>query len=89
MSGPDLQVFTLKFLVLKKCFFHFFWVKKMFKKCVVKKDIVQLFSADAIVFPKNFFDPEKVKKWASKVAHNRPRPFYFTVQRKPEPTAQI
>ena len=32
-----------------------------------------------------FFDPEKVKKWASKVAHNRPRPFYFTVQ--PRPTA--
>ena len=24
-------------------------------------------------------DPEKVKKWASKVAHNRPKPFYFTV----------
>ena len=34
---------------------------------------------------KFFFDPEKVKKRASKVAHNRPRPFYFTVQ--PRPTA--
>ena len=34
---------------------------------------------------KNFFDPEKVKKRASKVAHNRPRPFYFTIQ--PRPTA--
>ena len=33
----------------------------------------------------NFFDPEIVKKRASKVAHNRPRPFYFTVQ--PRPTA--
>ena len=35
------------------------------------------------VFKKNlkyFFDPKKVKKRASKVAHNRPRPFYFTVQ---------
>ena len=32
-----------------------------------------------------FFDPEKVKKRASKVAHNQPRPFYFTVQ--PRPTA--
>ena len=32
-----------------------------------------------------FFDPEKVKKRASKVAHNRPRPLYFTVQ--PRPTA--
>ena len=40
------------------------------------------------VFKKNlkyFFDPEKVKKRASKVAHNRPRPSYFTVQ--PRPTA--
>ena len=36
---------------------------------------------------KRFFDPEKrkSKKWVSKVAHNRPRPFYFTVQ--PRPTA--
>ena len=47
---------------------------------------MQLFSADAIVFSINiFFDPEKVKKRASKVAHNRPRPFYFTVL--PRPTA--
>ena len=50
---------------------------------------MQLFSADAMVFSKKklkyFFDPEKVKKRASKVAHNRPRPFYFTVQ--PRPTA--
>ena len=40
------------------------------------------------VFKKNLnfcFDPEKVKKRASKVAHNRPKPFYFTVQ--PRPTA--
>ena len=28
---------------------------------------------------KYFFDPER----ASKVAHNRPRPFYFTVQARP------
>ena len=34
---------------------------------------MQLFRADAV-------DPEKVKKHASKVAHNGPRPFYFTVQ---------
>jgi hypothetical protein len=50
---------------------------------------MQLFSADAMVFSKKnlkiFFDPEKVKKLASKVAHNQPRPFYFTVQ--PRPTA--
>ena len=38
---------------------------------------MQLFRADAIVFSKKIkkiFDPEKVKKQASKVAHNRPRP---------------
>ena len=39
------------------------------------------------IFKKKFkkkFDPEKVKKRASKVAHNRPRPFYFTVQPRPK-----
>ena len=46
------------------------------------------FSADAIVFSKKIlkkFDPEKVKKRASKVAHNWPRSFYFTVQPRPQP----
>ena len=37
---------------------------------------------------KKNFDPEKVKKRASKVTHNRPRSFYFTVQPRPQPTAQ-
>ena len=39
---------------------------------------MQLFSADPVVFSKMnfFFDPEKVKKWASKAAPNRPRPFF-------------
>ena len=50
---------------------------------------MQLFSAEAIVFSKKlkkkFFDPEKVKKRASKVAHNRPRPFFPTVQPRPQP----
>ena len=52
---------------------------------------MQLFGADDIVFSKDFkknFDPEKVKKRASKVAHNPTRPFYFTVQPRPQPTAQ-
>jgi hypothetical protein len=53
---------------------------------------MQLFSVDAMVFSKkklkNFFGPQKVKKQASKVAHNQPRPFYFTVQPRPQPTAQ-
>ena len=50
---------------------------------------MQLFSADAKVFSNKFkknFDPEKVKKRASKVAHNRPKP--FLTQPKPQPTAQ-
>ena len=34
---------------------------------------------------KNFCFHENIKKQASKVAHNRPRPLYFTVQ--PRPTA--
>jgi len=37
---------------------------------------------------KKIFNPEKVKKRASKVAHNRPRPFHATVQPRPQPTAQ-
>ena len=45
---------------------------------------MQLFSADAIccVFKKKikfFFEPQNMKKLPSKVAYNRPRPFYFTV----------
>ena len=55
-------------------FFYFFY----------KKGIMQLFSADAKVFSK-FFWPKKVKKRASKVAHNQPRPFYFTVQPRSQP----
>ena len=50
---------------------------------------MQLFSEDAIGFSKKkFFDPKNVKKLASKVAHNQPRPFYFTVHPRPQPTAQ-
>ena len=51
---------------------------------------MQLFRTLQCFFKKNkiFFDPKKVKKLASKVAHNRPRPFYSTVQPRPQPTAQ-
>ena len=37
-------------------------------------------NADAICFL-------RVKKWASKAAHNQSRPFYFTVQPRPQTTA--
>ena len=33
MSGPDLHVFTLKFLALKKWFFSCFWGQKKSKLC--------------------------------------------------------
>ena len=56
---------------------------------------MQSFSANATMFSKEKknFDPEKVKKMqseklASKVAHNQPRPFFPTVQPRPQPTAQ-
>ena len=51
MSGPNLHVFTLKFLALKNWFFHFFGVKNFFWKKCYKKGIMQLLSAD----------PKKVK----------------------------
>ena len=74
MSGPDLHVFTLKFLALKKVFFSCFRGQKKFKIFFYKKGIMQLFSADAIVFKKNkIFDPKNMKKPPSKVAHNRPK----------------
>jgi hypothetical protein len=34
------------------------------------------------------FDPKKVKKQASKVAHNQPNPFFPTVQPRPQPAVQ-
>ena len=37
---------------------------------------------------KNLFTPKKGKKRASKVADNRPRPFYFVVQSSPDHSPQ-
>ena len=47
---------------------------------------MQLFSADATMFSIFFFffDHKKLKKPPQKVAHNRPRPFFFSAA----PTAQ-
>ena len=41
--------------------------------------IMQIFSADTIVFKKKkkLFDPENMKKLPSKVAHNRPPTFFL------------
>ena len=41
---------------------------------------MQLFSADTSVFKKKIkfcFDPKNMKKTPSKVAYNRPQPFFF------------
>ena len=59
-----------------------------------KKKLLSNFSVRTLYYSvfkkkiKTIFDLEKVKKQASKIAHNRPRPFYFTVQPRPQPTAQ-
>ena len=54
MSGPDLHVFTLKFLALKKLGFSLFRGQNFFFIIIIyyKIGIMQLFSADAIVFSK-------------------------------------
>ena len=82
---PDLFVLTVVFLALKKfgfseirnsspLIFYFFNLFSM-----------QFFSADATMFSIFFFfDHKKLKKSPQKVAHNRPRPFFFSAA----PTAQ-
>ena len=51
---------------------------------------MQLFSADATMFSKKKknFDHKKLKKPPQKVAHNRPRPFFFSLQPRLPKTAQ-
>ena len=76
---PDLYVLTVESVVYKK---------RLKREKKLKKNNVyfmQLFSADATIFLKFFFDSQKVKKLASKVVHNQPRPFYSTVQPRPQP----
>ena len=47
MSGPDLHVFTLKFVALKKTDFFTFSGSKKNLSFFYKKGIMQLFSVDA------------------------------------------
>ena len=92
MVVPDLYVFTIKF----HSNFSLYKKDKNMKIRIFQKNkyfFLPLFYATFQcgrydIFKKKFkffFDPEKVKKPASKVAHNWSRPFYFTVQ--PRPTA--
>ena len=55
MSGPDHHAFTLNFLALKKLDFSFFRGQKKVEKKFHKKCIMQLFSANAVVFFKKNF----------------------------------
>ena len=55
MSGPDLHVFTVKFLALKKAIFSCFRGQKKFKNFFYKKGIMQLFSADVVFSKKCLF----------------------------------
>ena len=66
-----------KFFPKKNFFLPFFYATFQCGRYGVFKKILKF-----------FFDPEKVKKQASKVAHNRPRPFFPTVQPRPPPTVQ-
>ena len=74
-------MFFLKKKILPKknnfFFYLFFYATFQCGRCSVFKKVL-----------KGFFDPQKVKKRASKVAHNQPRPFFPTVQPRPQPTAQ-
>jgi hypothetical protein len=89
MSGPVLYVFTLKFLALnwffphKKYFLKNFWLLLTFILCNFSVRTLKYFQKKI----KLFFVHKNLKKQASKVAHNQPRPFYFTVQPRPQPTA--
>ena len=95
MSGPDLHVFTLKFhsnfSPKKNWFFHFFGLKKKFSKKNYKI-IMQLFSADAIMFLKKFlkffFTPKKWKNGPQKLLIIGPDPFISQTSQDQRPTAQ-
>ena len=80
ISSPKKLVFLPK-EILSKIFLTYFCLYSM-----------QLFSADPKIFSKklqiNFLSMKTLKKTGLKVAHNWPRPFYFTVQPRPQPTAQ-
>ena len=45
---------------------------------------MQFFTADALMFLTFFLAPENIKKPPSKVAHNRPRPFFFNAANWPK-----
>ena len=80
LHSNSTQILALKKIVfLKKKFFpqQFFFFT--FFLCNFSVQTLWCFQKNL----KKIFDPEKVKKQASKVAHNQPRPLYSTVQPRP------
>ena len=76
----------------KVCVFCVFRVKKKSKRIFYKKGYYATFQCGRYMqcFQKKlrlFFDLKSMKNPLSKVAHNWLRPFYFTVQPRPQPTA--
>jgi hypothetical protein len=80
---PDLYVLTVESAA---------YIKKRLKREKKINFILCNFSVRTLQCKKNFkkyfFAHEKLKKPPKKVAHNRPKPFYFTVQPRTQPTAQ-
>ena len=80
MSFPDLKVFKLRFIALKKLVFPH---KKYFPKFLklLFTFILCNFSVRTLTYFQRilnqFFVHKNFKKCGAKVAHNRPRPFYF------------
>ena len=93
-SVPDLYVVTVAFLALKKLVFFTFSeppkkISKFFFFRFLCSFLVRTLHYSFFKkLKKKFFDPEKVKKPPKKVAQNRPRPLFPTVQPRPQPTAQ-
>ena len=85
--SQDIYCLTIFFSPKKNWVFHFFGLKKKLSKFFLSNYYATFQCGRYSIF-KKIFDPEKVKKRASKVAHNRPNSFFFTVQPRPQPTAQ-
>jgi hypothetical protein len=78
------QIFSPKktwFFPHKKYFPKCFWLLFTFILCNFSVQTLKYFQKNF----KLFFVHKNFKELASKVAHNRPRPFYFTVQPGPQP----
>ena len=81
---PDLYVFTVESVVYKKKVFFMFSGSIFFKIFFYATFQCGRYNVKKIILKQSFFAHEKLKKTPKKVAHNRPKPLYSTVQ----PTAE-